>query len=55
MSAAIGYLLARSAWNRTRRIASDFKQPGPRIAAVAAIGYFAFLAWLSPRMAARQH
>lgn len=49
MSGAIGYLLVRSAWNRTRRIASEFKKPGPRIAAVAAIGYFVFLAWLSPK------
>jgi hypothetical protein len=49
MSGAIGYLLVRSAWNRTRRIASEFRKPGPRIAAAAAIGYFVFLAWLSPR------
>jgi len=49
VSGAIGYLLVRSARNRTRRIASEFKKPGPRIAAVAAIGYFVFLAWLSPK------
>ena len=49
MTGAVGYLLSRSAWNRTRRIASEFRKPGPRIAAVAAIGYFGFLAWLSPR------
>lgn len=49
MSGAIGYLLVRSAWNRTRRIASEFTKPGPRIAAAAAIGYFVFLAWLSPK------
>jgi ABC-2 type transport system permease protein len=49
MSGAIGYLLFRSGWNRIRRIASEFRKPGPRIAAVAALGYFVFLAWLSPR------
>jgi hypothetical protein len=55
MSGAIGYLLAHSARNRTRRIASEFKKPGPRIAAVAAIGYFGFLAWLSPRGGGAAH
>ena len=49
MRGAIGYLLVRSAWNRTRRITSELRKPGPRIAAAAAIGYFVFLAWLSPR------
>jgi hypothetical protein len=48
VTGAVGYLLVRSAWNRTRRIASEFRKAGPRIAAVAAIGYFVFLAWLSP-------
>jgi hypothetical protein len=55
MSGPIRYLLARSAWNRTRRIASEFKKPGPRIAAVAAVGYFGFLAWLSPRSGGTAH
>ena len=48
MKGAIGYLLVRSTWNRVRRLASEFRKPGPRIAVVAAIGYFGFLAWLSP-------
>ena len=48
MTGAIGYLLTRSASNRVRRLASEFRKPGPRIAAAAAIGYFGFLAWLSP-------
>lgn len=48
MSRAIGYLLARSAWNRARRLAWELKKPGPRIAALAAVGYFVFLAWISP-------
>ena len=48
MTSAIGYLLARSAWNRVRRIASDFHRAGPRIAATAAVAYFVFLAWASP-------
>ena len=48
MTSAIGYLLTRSAWNRVRQLASDFRRPGPRIAAAAAIAYFAFLAWFSP-------
>ncbi len=55
MSGPIRYLLTRSAWNRTRRIASEFKKPGPRIAAVAAVGYFGFLAWLSPRSGGTAH
>ena len=55
MRGAIGYLLVRSAWNRTWRIASEFKKPGPRIAAVAAIGYFVFLAWLSPKSGGGTH
>lgn len=48
MTSAVGYLLSRSAWNRVRQLASDFRRPGPRIAAAAAIAYFAFLAWFSP-------
>ena len=55
MTGAVGYLLSRSAWNRTRRVASEFRKPGPRIAAVAAIGYFGFLAWLSPRGGGAAH
>ncbi len=31
------------------RVAREFKKPGPRIAAAAAIGYFVLLAWLSPK------
>lgn len=46
---AIGYLLSRSAWNRARRLASEFRKPGPRIAAAAAIAYFGLIAWLSPK------
>ncbi len=48
MTSAIGYLLTRSAWNRVRQLASEFRRPGPRIAAAAALAYFAFLAWFSP-------
>jgi len=48
MNSAIGYLLSRSARNRVRHLASDFRRPGPRIAVAAAIAYFAFLAWFSP-------
>ena len=48
MKGAISYLLTRSAWNRVRRLSTEFKKPGPRIAAAAAIGYFVFLARLSP-------
>ena len=49
MTGAISYLLARSARNRVRRLASDFRRPGPRIAVAAAIAYLILLAWLSPR------
>lgn len=48
MTSAIGYLVGRSAWNRVRQVASDFRRPGPRIAVAAAAAYFAFLAWFSP-------
>jgi ABC-2 type transport system permease protein len=48
MTSAISYLLRRSAWNRVRRVGADFRRPGPRIAAAAAVAYFILLAWLSP-------
>ncbi len=48
MTSAIGYLLTRSAWNRARQVASDFRRPGPSLAAGAAVAYFILLAWLSP-------
>jgi ABC-2 type transport system permease protein len=57
MTSAISYLVSRSAWNRVRRVGADFRRPGPRIAAAAAVAYFILLAWLSPdtRGVSRDH